>query len=275
MIQMPIGDTLVDAAGTRHAPAKGDVRIVSLVPSITELLCSLDLADRLVGRTGFCIHPRPIVRSIPKVGGTKDVDLEKVRSLAPTHAIVNIDENTLAIADALKAFVPHLIVTHPCAPADNMTLFRLLGAVFNREVRAARLIDTFAVALDDCRRAAQGFAIETVLYLIWRDPWMTVAQDTYISRTLALIGWRTFPEESTRRYPTIELDHTTLATVDRVLLSSEPYRFTKRHVEELRTHPALRSKPVSLIDGEMTSWYGSRAIEGMKYLPQYRRSLVP
>src|SRR5918911_5235744 len=101
--------TLTDAIGNRHAAiAPSDMpRIVSLVPSITELLCDLGLARWLVGRTGFCIHPADVVRAIPKVGGTKDVNLKKIRALAPTHVIVNIDENEKPVADALSEFVPH------------------------------------------------------------------------------------------------------------------------------------------------------------------------
>ena len=100
---------------------------------------------------------------------------------------------------------------------------------------------------------------------------MTVAQDTYISRTLALVGWQTLPKESPVRYPELVLDAATLGPVDRVLLSSEPYRFSERHAAELARDPALRGKPIALIDGEMTSWYGSRAIAGLRYLPRFRR----
>jgi ABC-type Fe3+-hydroxamate transport system substrate-binding protein len=270
MVTEETGDTLIDAFGTRHVPAQGDVRIVSLVPSITELLCALGLHDKLVGRTGFCVHPSAVVRSIPKVGGTKDVDIEKVRALRPTHVIVNIDENRRETAEALRDFAPHIVVTHPCAPQDNVALYRMLGAIFERHEAADRLSRSFDAALDGCRHAARRFTPETVLYLIWRDPWMTVAQDTYISRTLALVNWQTFPQQSAARYPEVVLDGATLEPVDRILLSSEPYRFTDRHVAELGQHPALRGKAVALIDGEMTSWYGSRAIEGLKYLTRFR-----
>ncbi|MFN0306274.1 MAG: helical backbone metal receptor [Burkholderiales bacterium] len=266
---MPV-DALIDASGTRHVPAKGDVRIVSLVPSITELVCDLGLQDKLVGRTGFCVHPSAVVRSIPKVGGTKDVDIDKVRALRPTHVIVNIDENRRETAQALRDFAPHIIVTHPCAPQDNVALYRLLGAIFDRQEEAGLLAKSFDMALDACHHAARTYAAETVLYLIWRNPWMTVAEDTYISRTLALVNWRTLPRPSTVRYPEVALDAATLAPVDRVLLSSEPYRFTDQHVAELARLPALRGKAIALIDGEMTSWYGSRAIEGLKYIARFR-----
>ena len=122
--------TLTDAAGQRHVPAGPDARIVSLVPSLTELVFDLGLGDRLVGRTGFCVHPREALRGVPKVGGTKDVKLERIRELAPTHVLVNMDENRRETVDALAAFVPDIVVTHPNTPQDNLPLFALLGGVF-------------------------------------------------------------------------------------------------------------------------------------------------
>jgi ABC-type Fe3+-hydroxamate transport system substrate-binding protein len=266
---------LRDAAGTLHVPATGEVRIVSLVPSITELVIDLGLARELVGRTGFCVHPRDIVRRIPKVGGTKDVDLDKVRALAPTHAIVNVDENRKETAEALREFVPEVIVTHPLAPEDNLALYRLIGGIFDRENAAEDLCARFAAALAETKRVAAAFAPERVLYLVWRDPWMTVSRDTYISRTLAVVNWNTVPIESAARYPSLALDEATLADVDVVMLSSEPYRFTERHVAELAAMPALDGRRVMLVDGEMTSWYGSRAIAGLTYLAALRAGAKP
>ncbi len=253
----------VDAMGVAHPPCEGEPRIVSLVPSVTELVCALGLADRLVGRTGFCIHPRETLRTVRKVGGTKDVDLEAVRELAPTHVIVNIDENLRETADALRAFVPAIVVTHPLGPHDNPPLYRLLGAVLRREAAAERLCAAFERALAEAQRSRPS---QRVLYLIWRDPWMTVGRDTYISRMLALFNWQTWSPESDARYPTLDIT-ACIGKVDRVLLSSEPYPFRGRHVEELRAQ--LGGTPVDIIDGEMTSWYGSRAIEGLAYLDRY------
>ena len=119
----------------RHA---GPIRIVSLVPSLTELLCDLGLAPQLVGRTGFCIHPRETVRAIPKVGGTKSVNLARLRELAPTHVIVNIDENEKPTVEEIARFVPHVVVTHPLHPRDNLALYRLLGGIFHRDARGER-----------------------------------------------------------------------------------------------------------------------------------------
>lgn len=241
-----------------------DARIVCLVPSITELVCYLGLAEELVGRTGFCIHPWETVNKIPKVGGTKDIKLERIRELAPTHAIVNVDENRREDADALAEFVPHIVVTHPLGPLDNLDLYRLLGTTFGREAEAERLCDEFERALGELR--ARAWVPQDVLYLIWRDPWMAVAPDTYIARMLALVGWRTHPLHSDDRYPTVDLSEDA-ARVDRVLLSSEPYHFRERHLAEVAA--AAPDAHVSLIDGEMTSWYGSRAIQGLRYLAAY------
>lgn len=239
-------------------------RIVCLVPSITELVCELGLADELVGRTGFCIHPWETVRTVPKVGGTKDIKLERIRELAPTHVIVNVDENRREDADALAEFVPHVVVTHPLGPLDNLDLYRLLGATFGREAQAERLCEDFERALDEVR--ARTWAPQDVLYLIWRDPWMAVAPDTYIAQMLALVGWRSHPLHSEDRYPTVDLEECA-GRVDRVLLSSEPYHFKDRHVPEVAA--LAPEAQVSLIDGEMTSWYGSRAIQGLRYLERY------
>jgi ABC-type Fe3+-hydroxamate transport system substrate-binding protein len=266
-------DALVDAVGTRHSVAAQPARIVSLVPSITELVCALGLANQLVGRTGFCVHPHDTVRRIPKVGGTKDVDLDAVRALRPTHVIVNIDENRRETAAALAQFVPQVIVTHPLAPEDNVALYRLIGGIFDRADSAERLVVRLRDAMQACQAESADLPRERVLYLIWRDPWMTVSRETYIARTLALVGWETVPASAAARYPTIALDAPILAEVQVVLLSSEPYRFTARHVAELAARDALAGKRVALIDGEMTSWYGARATDGMRYLPRFRRGL--
>lgn len=258
----------VDAAGTAHPGAGPEARIVCLVPSITELLCDLGLTAQLVGRTGFCIHPREALRSIPKVGGTKDVDLEGVRALRPTHVIVNIDENTRGTAEQLARWVPHLIVTHPLGPLDNPPLYRLLGGLFGRSAEAETLVASFEAALQALQADRSEGVGERVLYLIWRDPWMTIGPDTYIARMLALVGWRAWSPTSDARYPTLRLDEAQ-GQVDRVLLSSEPYPFRERHLAEVRA--ALPTLPVELIDGEQISWYGSRAITGLGYLDREAR----
>jgi ABC-type Fe3+-hydroxamate transport system substrate-binding protein len=275
---MPLTPTneheLVDAMGTRHEVASADARIVSLVPSITELLFDLDLAPYVVGRTGFCVHPRDRVKRVPKVGGTKSIEASRIKRLAPTHLIVNIDENPRAAVEELSRFVPHVIVTHPLAPKDNLSLYRLLGAIFSREEQAEELCRRFERGCEETAAAAVGWTRQRVLYLIWKSPWMTVARDTYISRMLATVGWDSYAAKSELRYPTLNLSAALLKDVDFVLLSSEPYSFRERHcVEVLDLLPSGSHTRVALIDGAMTSWYGSRAIQGLAYLRDFRRSL--
>ena len=265
--------TSTDAVGRRHVPAGPDARIVSLVPSLTELVFDLGLGDRLVGRTGFCVHPREALRGVPKVGGTKDVKLERIRELAPTHVLVNMDENRRETVDALAAFVPHIVVTHPNTPQDNLALFALLGGVFGVEDAAARLADELRAALAEAAALRTTLADERVLYLIWREPWMTVARDTYIAATLAEVGWHTLPaveggETGPARYPAFDWEAPWLADVARVLLSTEPYRFREAHLPEVE---ALARRPALLVDGEMVSWYGSRAARGLRWLIALRR----
>jgi ABC-type Fe3+-hydroxamate transport system substrate-binding protein len=260
--------SLVDALGVTHAPAAG-ARIVSLVPSITELLCDLGLAGSLVGRTGFCIHPAGLVAGIPKVGGTKDVNLEKIRALAPTHVIVNIDENEKPTFDALAAFVPHVVVTHPLAPRDNLGLARLMGGIFGAEEQAEQWCAQFEAEYA-ALQAEQAGPPRTVLYCIWQDPWMSVSSDTYIARMLAELGWKLPALPDAARYPRFAWSSELVGELDAVLLSTEPYRFTEAHADALEKQLGI---PVLLVDGEMMSWYGSRALAGLAYLRRLRALL--
>lgn len=265
---------LPDAIGTRHrrfhSPERA--RIASLVPSLTETLFALGLGDRVVARTGFCIHPDPAVREVPKVGGTKDVNVAKLLATEPTHVIVNIDENRRDTVEHLRRVVPHVVVTHPLTPEDNVALFALFGHVFAVADAAAAQANAFTQALQRARAVAAALPRESVLYLIWKDPWMTVARDTYVSAMLATVGWQTLPMQSERRYPELANGDALWQQADRVLLSSEPYAFDERHVAPLiaTEHPA---GAITLIDGEMTSWYGSRATLGLDYLAALRRGV--
>ena len=249
----------------------GTVRIASLVPSLSELLAALGLAPWMVARTGFCIHPAEVMAAVPKVGGTKDVNLAKLRRLAPTHVLVNVDENRLETVQALREFVPEIVITHPQGPADNLALLTQMADAFGtlpgvRE-RAEALAQVLRAELSRC--AAQAWPVQRVLYLIWREPWMTVARDTYIARMLAQVGWQSWPaveggETGAARYPMLSGTEPWLGRIDRVLLSSEPYRFDETH---LALAQALCPQAlVQLVDGELLSWYGPRAAQGLAYL---------
>jgi ABC-type Fe3+-hydroxamate transport system substrate-binding protein len=246
-------------------------RIVSLVPSLTELLFELGLGEHVVGRTGFCVHPREAVRAVPKVGGTKSVDVDAVIALAPTHLVVNVDENEKPTVERLARHVPNVVVTHPLTATDNLALYEQFGSTFDRMAHAARLSDRLREALD--RTRARQWAPLDVLYLIWKAPWMTVSRDTYIADMLARVGLNTLAPPSERRYPEIDWSTLPAARADLVLFSSEPYRFRERDALAFAREHGLPPSRCRTIDGEMTSWYGPRAIEGLGYLSRLRESL--
>lgn len=250
-------------------------RIVSLVPSLTELLFALGLGPWVVARTGFCIHPAGAVARVPKVGGTKSVNFAKLKALAPTHVLVNVDENRREDAQALAAFVPQVVVTHPLTPADIRpliaTLWQHFGHLPGVSERAAALDAELTAAL---ALAPQGEA-RRVLYLIWRDPWMAVARDTYIAAMLAQGGFTTLPAveggpHGAGRYPPLAGNEPWLAQADEVWLSSEPYRFGAADVPAAQAL-APRAR-VRLVDGELLSWYGPRAAAGLAYLQTLGRT---
>lgn len=267
------GPVLTDAAGRTHSRAGPEARIASLVPSLTELAIDLGLADRLVARTQFCIHPAEIVKDIPAVGGTKKASIPKLRALAPTHAILNIDENTLAMDAALREFVPNVIVTHPLGPEDVPGLYRLIGGVFGKDEAAAAMTARFEAALAGLRAFARGLPRRRACYFCWTDPWMTVSRDTYIARTLALLNMETVRHDPDVRYPEVTIDDALLAETDLFLFSSEPYAFTEEHARAFAREHGLPPGRCVTIDGEYASWYGSRAIPAMAYLEEFARSL--
>ena len=246
-------------------------RIASLVPSVTELVAALGLAPRLVARTGYCLHPAALLAGVPKVGGTKAVNLGKLKRLAPSHVIVNVDENRLETVQALREFVPEVVVTHPRGPEDVAVLIAQLVSVFGAVPGVVERGAELGNALQSELRATTpaGRPAVPVLYLIWRDPWMTVARDTYVARLLGRVNWRTLPavaggEHGAARYPALRGDEPWLTEVHEVLLSSEPYAFKAEHLIEARA--LCPNARVRLVDGELLSWYGPRTVAGLRYV---------
>jgi ABC-type Fe3+-hydroxamate transport system substrate-binding protein len=249
-------------------------RIASLVPSLTELAVALGLGEHLVARTGWCIHPADVVGRIAKVGGTKTVNLDKLRRLAPTHLLVNVDENRRETVEAVRSWdegAPEIVVTHPVDPDDNLELVTQLEATFGGVAGVAERAASLRTALrrELALAAPAGRAPVRVLYLIWHAPWMTVARDTYLSRMLARINWQTLPAESggaagPARYPALSGEEPWLPEVELVLLSSEPFAFGAAHAAAAAALcPRAR---VEHVDGELLSWYGARAVAGLAYL---------
>lgn len=264
---------LTDALGTVHAPAGPEARIACLVPSITELVMALGLGDRLVARTHYCIHPAEALAPIASVGGTKKVNLAKLRALAPTHAILNVEENTREMEAAIRAFVPHVIVTYPKRPEDNPPLYRLLGGIFGKAAEAEALADKFDAALQRLRALKPSLPPRRVLYFIWKEPWMGISRDTYIANALALVNWHVLGHRDGVDYPELDLTPDLLAAADLVLFSTEPYAFKEADLDAFAHDFAVPREKLRLVDGEYASWYGPRAIAGLDYLGEFARAV--
>jgi len=262
-----------DAAGSAHPPAGPDARIACLVPSITELLFALGLGDRVVARTQFCIHPDDRVESVAAVGGTKKINVAKLRALAPTHAILNVEENTRDMEAAIREFVPHVVVTYPKRPEDNPPLYRLLGGIFGKAAEAESLAAEFDRALRRIAALRPSLPERRVLYFIWKQPWMGISRDTYIANTLALANWRVLGHRDGVDYPELTLAPDLIAEAELILFSTEPYAFAEADLDEFARRHRCRRAKLRIIDGEYVSWYGPRAIAGLDYLADYARSL--
>ena len=223
-------------------------------------------------------HDKPQTRqagNIPVIGGTKAVDSERIRASGATHVLVNIDETPKQLAEELAELSLEVIVTHPGSPLDNPGLFRLIGAIFNKGTEAENLCRDFEQKLAKLQQQALSLPKRRVLYLIWQKPWMSISQDTYIANTLALVNWQTISDGTDTRYPAIEPADIITKGIDLVLFSTEPFPFTFEHIREFhRQYPDYTDRTI-LIDAEMVSWYGSRAIPGLDYLAQFARKLAP
>jgi len=240
------------------------VRIVSLVPSLTELLIDLGLENQVVGRTKFCIHPNEIVKSIPKIGGTKNVNLEAVTQLNPDLIIANKEENTKEDILALESICP-IHITEISNFTESISAIQEIGKLTNRTTEANELINEINYNFKNLDQISNSN--KSVCYLIWKDPLMTIGHDTFIHDMLDKCGLiNIFGDQN--RYPTIDTKDILDKNPDYIFLSSEPFPFKEKHIQEFKkTFP--NSKTV-LVDGEYFSWYGSR----MKSAPTYFNSLL-
>lgn len=262
-----------DAAGTSHAMAGPAPRLVSLVPSLTELLFDLGLGASVVGRTHYCCHPQPAVAALPSVGGTKKIRFDRLLALEPSHVLVNVDETPRSLARRIEEAGIAVVVTHPIEPRDNIALYRLVGGLFGRMDEAERLVARFEAAHAALIAAAAGWPDRRVLLLIWQRPWMTVSRDTYVSRMLALARLETAGHDPAARYPTLALDQALLDQVDAVLFMTEPYRFAEADIRSFCDDFPGARVTCRLVDGELLSWYGSRAVPALDHLRQLGEAL--
>lgn len=263
--------THTDARGRTVRLEHPPRRIVSLVPSLTELLADLGLADAVVGVTRFCERPDDWRDAKTIVGGTKQVKLDVVTDLAPDLVIANREENTQADVEALDAVCP-VVVTDVRTVPDAVDAIEAIGALTGTSdvatSIATRITERFD-ALDDALSDADSIR---AVYLIWREPFMTVGGDTFIHAVMTRGGFVN-PFADDARYPEVTVETIADATPDVVLCSSEPFPFHQKDAFTADLRQALPDVPVEIVDGQMFSWYGSRLLHTPDHLTSLHRRL--
>ncbi|MFI1770751.1 ABC transporter substrate-binding protein [Thalassobellus citreus] len=245
-------------------------RIISLVPSQTELLCDLGLKSNLVGVTKFCVHPQGIKTDVTVVGGTKQIDLEKIKSLSPDIILCNKEENTKAIVEACE-LVCQVHVSDIFTIEDSSELIKQYGDIFDRLKEAEAIIARINKEIDGFKRFIKDQPILKTAYFIWKKPFMVAGSNTFINYLLKLNNFENAYGES-ERYPEINIKkHSVNKTVQVVLLSSEPFPFKEKHKKVFQEN--FPNAQIVLADGEMFSWYGSRLLKAFKYFKQLRLNL--
>jgi len=260
----------VDASGAAVDLTRPPRRIVSLVPSITETLCALGLADALVGITVYCVEPRDVVRAKTRIGGEKNPDLEKIRGLEPDLVIANVEENLRDHIETLRSWSIPVWVTYPRTVADGIRLIADLGWVTGTDERARELVQEIEPLYERVARAAARRTPVPVFYPIWRGPYMTINRDTYIHDMLRLCGGRNVFAERAERYPTVTLEEVAAERPAVILLPDEPFRFRRAHVADFAPYadvPAVRDERIHLVDGKPFSWHGPRIADALRRLP--------
>ncbi len=246
------------------------MRVVSLCPSLTELVFALGRGHTLVGRTRFCHHPAGLVEAVERVGGTKNPKVDRVVALRPDLVLMNEEENRREDADALAAAGVPLHVSFPKDAPDTAAMVRDIGRALGAGAEAERLAAgierrTAAVRAAAAARRAAGAAPVRWAYVIWRRPWMAVRDDTFVSALLDQAGGENVFAGAAARYPEVTAAALGAADPDLVLLASEPFPFTGVHADELAAESGLARARFVLADGELLSWHGARTAEGVDY----------
>ena len=245
-------------------------RIVSLIPSTTELLCDLGLADALVGITAYCREPAGLLRGKPRIGGEKNPDLERIRALAPDLVVANVEENVRAHVETLRGWGIPVLVTYPRSVVGAVAMIRELGEITGTTAHAGALADELESRLERARRMMVGHAPVRVFYAIWRDPYMTINADTYIHDMLAVCGATNVFADAGERYPAVTLEEVAARRPEVILLPDEPFRFRPVHRTDFTPYadvPAVRNGRIHLVDGKPFSWHGRRIIDALSALP--------
>lgn len=254
---------ITDQIGKNIFIGSAPQRIISLVPSQTELLYTLGLDNNVVGITKFCVHPAPWQQHKQRVGGTKNINFETIRQLQPDLIIANKEENNKEQVETLQQ--QYVVYTSDInATADAFIMMQQLGTITNKTTEAAALIENIQQAFEQLQPLSTPI---NTAYLIWQDPFMTVGGDTFIHHLLSLCGFKNIFGRL-KRYPVITIEELQKANCQLLLLSSEPYPFKEKHIAALQQQlPACK---IALADGEYFSWYGSR----LAMAPAYFKELI-
>ncbi len=234
-------------------------RIVSVVPSQTELLYDLGLTDEVVGITKFCVHPEDWFRNKTRIGGTKKLRIEEIINLNPDLILANKEENEQEQIEELAKHCPVWISDIHNIP-QALQMIQVVGQLTNRDARAAEMVEEIVQGFTKLSKHAGK---KRVAYMIWYNPWMGIGTDTFISNVIQTMGWQNVLQDK-NRYPEITLEELKAYKPELVLLSSEPFPFKEQHIEEVKQ--VLPNAEVMLVDGEMFSWYGSRMVQAVNYL---------
>ena len=264
--------TFTDQLGTQHTFETTPKRIVSLVPSQTELLYDLGLEQSVFGITKFCVHPFHFKSTKKIIGGTKKVHFEKIRLLKPDIIIANKEENTQEIVQELSKICP-VWVTDIITLEDNLKMISDFGILFNKRTEAQKWIDKINFAHKDFLNFIKNKTVEKIAYFIWANPYMVAGNNTFINEMLKLNHFQNIYDNREERYPEIIIQKMRIqGNPDLVLLSSEPFPFTDEQAFEIGrfTHHA---KTV-FVDGEMFSWYGSRLVKAFDYFKKLHKSIA-
>lgn len=232
------------------------MKIISLVPSITETLFDLGLPEaEIIGRTKFCIHPENRVKNIAVIGGTKNLNIEKIKALKPHLIVANKEENTKEDVEELQKYFK-VLVTNISTLEDNYYLLKNLGNILNRQETAQK----FNIKIYEVFQNFSDLPKKKCAYLIWQNPYMTVGSDTFIHDILDKVGFENIFKHH-KRYPEITVEE--LKAAEFIFLSTEPFPFKQKHVEQLQKQ--LPDSKVLLVDGEAFSWYGTRLAKCENY----------
>lgn len=249
------------------------MRIVSLCPSLTELVFDLGLGDSLVGITKFCVHPADGVRGVEKVGGTKTPKIARIVELAPDLVLLNEEENRLEDAEALRAAGVECHVSFPKTAVETADMVRSIGAAVGRLEGADRIGRAIEDAARRAREAAASRPAVRYAYLIWHEPLMAASDDTFIADLLRLAGGVNVFGDRPKRYPIVEAEELAAAALDAVLLSTEPFPFQPKHVDQISRTTGLAPEIFHIVDGELLSWHGSRTPAGIDYAVEVMKAV--